>query len=207
MKEKLLDILAIFVEKYLIQTVLTVIMAFLTYYKVPSDNPMLIKFSTIGFSVFVFCVWFIIIEIIKIIWNSIRRKSSEIHRDAYYSKENQAKTEKVLEMFWNRIDAMDPRDYRLLIEFIKNGNKPHYEAGFICGESLLTSDWVYRNQLDLSEKVIIDTEMNVSDGKGGFHIKPTTFIAKYQYKLKDDIYHILKYSYEKYGRISHFERE
>ena len=48
--------------------------------------------------------------------------------------------------------------------------------------------------------------MNLME-KVAFHIKPITFAAKYRYKLKDDIYRILKYSYEKYGRISHFERE
>ena len=78
-------------------------------------------------------------------------------------------------MFWNRIDTMNPRDYRLLMEFIKSVNKPHYEDGFICGESLLTSYLVYKNQLDLSEKVIIDTESNESDGKGSFSYQTDNF--------------------------------
>ena len=32
-----------------------------------------------------------------------------------------------------------------------------------------------------------------------------TIPGKYQYVLKDDIYQILKYSYENYGKISHFK--
>ena len=45
MVEKLLDILAIFFEKYFIPSIIAVVLAFITYYKAPADNELLVKFS------------------------------------------------------------------------------------------------------------------------------------------------------------------
>ena len=66
MIEKLLDTLKIFLEKYFIPTIIAVVLTFITYYKTPADNALLVKLNTIGFYVFVFCLWFLLI--VLIIW-------------------------------------------------------------------------------------------------------------------------------------------
>lgn len=56
--DKLLDIVKMFLENYLIPTVLSVVLTFVTYYKTPKDFSMLVKFTIIGYCAFVFCIWF-----------------------------------------------------------------------------------------------------------------------------------------------------
>lgn len=66
MSEKLLDLLKIFFEKYLVLIVIVIVFFFIVYYVIFMDNKLLVKFIIWGYVVFLFCVWFLIIELV--IW-------------------------------------------------------------------------------------------------------------------------------------------
>ena len=66
MSEKILDLFKVFLEKYLIPTVVAVVFSFITYYLTPANNNLLVKFTVRLYSVFLFCIWFLIIELV--IW-------------------------------------------------------------------------------------------------------------------------------------------
>ncbi len=48
MSEKLLDLLKIFLEKYLVPTVIAIVFSFIAYYVTPTDNKLLVKFTIWG---------------------------------------------------------------------------------------------------------------------------------------------------------------
>ena len=91
------------------------------------------------------------------------------------------------------------------MEFIKNGNKPHFEAGICLGEGLLNSQWVYKSEVQADKKIPAKV-YNVNRMNAEQTNEFITLSARYQYILKDEIFQILKYSLETYGKISHFQR-
>lgn len=201
MVEKLLDILAIFFEKYFIPSIIAVVLAFITYYKAPADNELLVKFSIKGFCSFVFCLWFLLIVLIiwsiKKFWNSIKNKK---YHDALI-RENNYKT---INSFWIKVDQLSRDDYDLLLEFVNNENKPititSIPDSYHC---LLKSNWIHKTEIESPKKVLISLDHNKNISlNSGYKIIP----AKYQYVLVDEIYKLSKYSLDNYGKIGHIKR-
>ena len=205
MSEKLLDLLRIFLEKYLVPTVTAIVLSFITYYFTPTDNRLLLKFTIWGYSVFLFCVWFLCIKFV--IWliekiqyhnyskgieeRSKQRKASELQED--------------LEWIWTEIDSLSSNDYKILLQFIKNGNKPYYSSSIYCGDCLLNSEWVHKTVSKPAKQELIQSKRDSSSRASSLPAYET-ISGTYQYILRNDIYQLLKYSYATYGRISHFER-
>ncbi|PWJ47791.1 hypothetical protein [Faecalicatena contorta] len=209
MVEKLVDILKIFLEKYFIPTIIAVVLSFVTYYITPEDNAVLIKFGVMGFSVCCFLIWFLIVEMVmgifKGIISAVNRKIKGEKRQIYENDRIERENKEILEVLWTRVDEMNARDYQLLVEFINNGNQPHYEAGQYFGDCLLNSDWVHKTVVQAEKQVPIKIERSSMEGIHRFPIYET-ISARYQYVLKDELYKALKYSMDKHGKISHFER-
>jgi hypothetical protein len=184
-----------------------VVLTFVTYYKTPEDFSMLVKFTVVGYCVFAFCVWFLLIYtfmwIIKAFIKGIKEKADE---KEYVNKSLLRDEAKVLEQLWTDVDGLSVSDYKLLVKFIETGNKPHYTAGTVCGNCLLNSEWVHCSQVREEKQMSI--KVAPSPNKGNRIMLPIqeTISAKYQYILRQEIFDLLKYSKEKYGKISHFER-
>lgn len=205
MSEKLLDLLKLFCEKYLVPTVIAIVFSFITYYVTPADNKLLLKFTILGYAVFLFCVWFLIIEFVIWVVQKIQyhNYSKGIEQS---SKQRQArKLQEGLESAWSEIDRLSPNDYKLLIQFVTNGNKPYYSSGTHFGKCLLNSEWVHKTVSKPAKQVLIQTKRTSSSRAIPLPVHET-ISETYQYILRNDIYQLLKYSYETYGKISHFEK-
>ena len=184
MSEKLLDLLKIFLEKYLVPTVIAIVLSFITYYITPTDNKLLVKFTIGGYAVFLFCAWFLCIEFVIWLIQKIQyhNYSKTVEQQ---SKQLQARElQEDLELLWTEVDSFSLSDYKLLLQFVKTENKPYFSSGVFYGNCLLNSEWVH--------KTVSKPEKSV--------------LGNYQYILRNDIYRLLKYSYQKYGKISHFEK-
>lgn len=208
--DKLLDIVKMFLEKYLIPTVLSVVLTFVTYYKTPEDFSMLVKFTVVGYCVFAFCIWFLVIYafiwIIKAFIKGIKAIKEKVDEKEYVNKSLLQDESRVLEQLWTDVDGLSVSDYKLLVKFLETGNKPHYTAGTVYGNCLLNSEWVHCSQVREEKQVPIKVAPSPNKGNRIMLPMQETISAKYQYILRQEIFELLKYSQEKYGKISHFER-
>ena len=204
MTEKLLDTLKIFFERHLIPTVSAVVASFITYYITPADNALLIKFNIIGFSVFLFCIWFLVIKLIIWFFEKIQCLSYSRKEEQRHSQREALQERETMEALWTDVDRLSQSDYRLLLKFVRNENKPYLTSGTHFGECLLNSGWVHKTISKPERKIPIKTQRSSSSKAIPLPVYET-ISETYQYILNDDIYKLLKYSYEHYGKISHFE--
>lgn len=209
MEKSIVDCLKLFLEKYFILSVTAIVLTFITFLAVPSDLFIIKKLGNTMFSVFSFCSWFLILELFKFIFKSIVQFFNVKRKQRYLRKSRKEETLKVnkelLERLWTEVDSMSPRDYELLMSFITNGNQPYVTASIFCGSCLLNSEWVHKSLCKEEERVSIPGRTSSNSNEIPLE-RYADVQAKYQYILKDEVYQILKYSQDKYGRISHFNR-
>lgn len=208
--DKLLDIVKMFLEKYLIPTVLSVVLTFVTYYKTPEDFNMLAKFTIVGYCVFVFCIWFLLIFfaiwLVKFIFNGIKGLLKKANENEKLNQMQSQDEEKALEVLWGYVDKLSIQDYKLLMKFLETENQPYCDSGTYFGECLLNSDLVHRSLVEEEKQEAIKSAPSSNAGNRIMFPIYETIPAKYHYILRKEIYEMLKYSQEKYGRISHFKR-
>lgn len=192
MVEKLLDIVKLFFERYLISSIFATILSFITFYITPETYNLLIKFGLKGYCVFVFLVWFLIVLGIKQLCSKISNIVYTFKSNKYLNSQNEKENKIALELLWTYVDKLSIDDYKLLIQFIDTNNQPHVTSGIACGNCLLNSDWVHKTQIE-------------GEQFKGRNLYETSSI-KTAYILHDDIFQALKYSKEKYGKISHITR-
>lgn len=210
MKE-LANILKVFVEKHLIPTVLAVGCAILTLIFVPSDFWMITKIGITWFGVFLFCAFFVVSQIVIKIFKAI---AHVIHKSRIRSSEQERITKEnrvALQQLWTLVDGMTPEDYDYLMQFIKSNNAPIE----ITGNTMYLGDRLFNSKfVNVTTKAIKEERPSLSNNplaKSGHLVMPIEGVVfstvTKQYKLKDDFYQILKYSYDKHGRISNFDKE
>lgn len=196
MSDKLIDILKVFLEKYFIQVLIAIITTVIVYFITPEDMNFLKKIGKEIYLLFCFICCFLIVEFVIYIFKKIQSK-------IYFNKLNKEQNENVmnenLKYIWNYVDNLDYNDKKILSYCLKNKNKViNIESGVVNYK--LFEEWFDETQsisngtirqfdyMKVEEKDIIEKDRII-----------------YQYKIKDDIYEMLKYSKKKYGKISHFK--
>lgn len=204
--EKLSELLKIFLEKHLIPTVLSIIVGILSVAYTPEETKLLVHTGKILYAILFFCLAFIIIEFILWMIKTIREKIDKVCNNIREKEYQEREMKKLLEDVWTLVDKMKPQDREILMEFLNNNNSPICAEGESGGNSLFTSDYVVSTIVHNDEKMILNDPNGVLGKKEGkILISKMSFgITKRQYKLRDDFYQILKYSYSHYGRISYF---
>ncbi len=103
---------------------------------------------------------------------------------------------------WGYVDSLIPLDKKYLFDFLKNKNKP-----IKVGIQLFTVGLLSDNRVVVSTDKVFPSES----------VTNTDIDVKYTYnnhgkfksykliKSRDDFYNLLKYSYDKYGKISHID--
>lgn len=177
MWEKLIEPLKVFLEKYFFSTILSFVGTIVIFIIIPENNPVLVKLGKELFCVFFFFVIFIFIELLKWLYHSIRIRNEKKQKALEYKKEREKIEQEEIDYLWSRIDKLDPQIRKSVKQLVTNNNS-----------QLLLKD---RVKIGLLPSDLFDTT----------EIKSNT----YGYKLKSDMYESLIYSYEKYGKISHFE--
>jgi hypothetical protein len=161
---------------------------------------MLIKLGNTLFLILLFCIAFVFIEFIIFIINRLKSFNEKRREETMYVGWN---IKEQLEQMWKYVNGLSPADRKLLDEFIKSDNKPYIENGniFHSGNTLLTSELVHKRRIsknsDESQISYTNNDLKFAMYEG--------MNSKTEYVLKDEVYKLLKYSKEKYGRISHFD--
>lgn len=201
--------LKVFAEKHLIPTIVSISGAIIAILYLPYDYWMIVKLGKILFLLLAFSMFFLVTKLIVFVCSKIYSCVHRIKRKEYFERSNVGNEKKNMEALWTAVDKLCPNDRDLLKEFLDSNNSPITKSSSTrySGNSLLNSDWVVSTEeygedeepailsSNLKGKMIL-TNPDILSGC-------RTIIVKY--KLREDIYLILKYSKEKYGKISHFE--
>lgn len=205
--EKLAELLKVFLEKHLIPTVISIMFAIVCAALTPSNFIIIEKLGLFWQGILAFCVCFIFTQIIIAIFRCRNKKEKYKQSTSVHSQRIKLDNMEALERLWTYVDGRSPSDKELLMTFIQTNNKPIEQSGEIFGDCLLCSQLVNVTIVKPSQEtqLIIGQPIEKSPKATRIPIGQMIFSQPVkQYKLKDDFYKLLKYSYDKYGRISHF---
>lgn len=189
-----------FAEKHLIPSVISLAAGFIAVLALPEDSWMITKISKVGVGVLAFALCFLLVELIIFIAKRISKKIS----DRKYEKKHQKQLEKeTIDNLWSSVDSFTPGDRALIHNFLETNNEPIETEGYSWYEpgSLFSSGWVDSTLVPYH----FENEDNEISKEHGIPLSHFINQGKTRYKLKDDIFQLLKYSMEKYGKISSFE--
>ncbi len=197
----------VFAEKHLVPSVISVVGAIAALLFLPSDYWMITKVGKFLFFFFAAGVVFLVIKLLMWLWQKIRAWFGKKEDKQYYNHRASKQEKMDMEELWTAVDSFGPDDRKLLKEFLDSNNTPieRPSGTRYFGKSLLASNWVVSTEeYGEEEQTII-----LSDHLKGKAIPVGSLgIGKplvVKYKLRDEIFTALKYSKEKYGKISHFE--
>lgn len=197
--EKLIDLLKPLIEKYLFTTIISVVLAILGVVLFPDVLNLKEQVGQFFYGLLLFCICFLAVSLIKYIYLNIKHASYQKKSDKQHYRELEAEQ---LEVLWGYVDSLSPLDKKYLFDFLKNKNKP-----IKVGIQLFTVGLLSDNRVVVSTDKVISSESVIN----------TDIDVKYTYnnhgkfksykliKLREDFYNLLKYSYDKYGKISHFD--
>lgn len=226
MEKTLIDLFKILIEyskKHIIPVAISFIAMIITFAWFDSENDLLLKLGKPLFLLFFFCIYFVIIEffiwivtnIIKCYNNKIAKKKAdkekkELEERKMHEAERRREEmeEKNLEALWEFVDSLSQPDYDYLEKFLQTDNKViEVEETFEFREGLFCSNIVNKTVLkEPSIKPIKIARESTNDIflPIGNHYEAVPRIIGY--KLKTEVFELLKLSKEKYGRISHFNK-
>lgn len=207
--EKFADILKLFFEKHLIPTVIAISTSLILWLYVPSGYWMIKNIGELWFCVLVSCVVFLIIELLIAIYNHVISKKSLSEVRNYNKKREKEKLEKNLKKVWSIIDDLPVNDREFLWESVKTNNTPVEGYRSPMSYRHETIGWILTTKLSEPKTFIkyydkkTGKEIMANELTGNETESLTTYYNLY--KLDDEIFNLLKYSYKKYGRISNFD--
>lgn len=112
---------------------------------------------------------------------------------------------------WDYVDSLELQDRHYLSEFLKTDNQPIEVMGEAFGFGLLANrkivactDKKQKCAPALNRKVEFEGHLVFPPPDVPYMSYPAPTKL---YRLKDDFFELLKHSYEKYGKISHFDME
>lgn len=197
------EVLKVFLEKYFIISIFASVMTGIIFLITPDEHFIRVKLGNVWlFALFTFGVFFVVLFSIVQCWSWFKNK---ITNKAYEKQQNEKNEKACLEKLWRDVDCLSNDDYKILMIFMNNGNQPiiKEDVGMFYGGRLLNSEYVHST-------IVKNPEQNSEDVYQEYRGNIRTLIrakpVKRQYKLKQEFYKILKYSQEKYGRISNFQR-
>lgn len=199
----------VFVEKHLISTVISVVISIIAFLVLPTDFWMIVKLGKVPFALLVAGILFLFIQLVIYFYHKITKW---LFNKAFYRHYDQSADEgerKTLEKLWSAVDAYSPDDRKTIKEFLQTNNTPIEKSSGVCyfSSSLFNSNWVISTEEYGEEKPVVHIPEKLK-GKA-IPINPSAFVGGREiimkYKLRDEIFNALKYSMDKYGKISHFE--
>lgn len=210
MWEAIASVLKIFLEKYLIPTVISVVGGILALLYLPEEYSwMTEKIGKVTIVILVAGLIFLLIEFIFLICKIGRKIYSKLNMIKSNNKYKIENEKQVIEALWKNVESLSADDRELLIEFIENGNNPIERSSGIrySFDSLLNSKWVVSIEEYKEDEKLEFVLSEKSKGKS-IAVNPAVFYGGKttvkKYKLNDEIYKLLKYSMDKYGKITHF---
>jgi len=182
MWEAIGESLKVFVEKHLVPTVSSVVVAILAVLLLPDEYAWMIeKVGKNWFMLLIAGVVFLAVELVIWLFSKVRNGWYGVQNKAYYKRQEAKESQEQLEQWLSFVDRLSADDRELIMTFIRTNNAPQVQRAN-----------VYRcyNPESIHATNAIVSQKN-KDGS-------TT------YKLDDRFYRTMKAIYEDRGSISHF---
>lgn len=197
----------VFAEKHLIPSVISIVGAIISLIFIPWDYWIIVKIGKFLFFILVAGVVFLVVKFMFFCWQKIMSFKNGNDLKQYYNQNAIKSEKKNIEELWTAVDKFNPDDRKLLQEFLESSNAPitRSSGNRYFGNSLLASNWVVSTEEygEEEQPIILSEKLKGKAIPIGAMGAGRAIVVKY--KLHDDIYSALKYSKEKYGKISHFE--
>ena len=197
MFEKIVDILKTFFEKHFLPSLLSVVITGIVYFITPNDFAILIKLEKNFYLLVIFCLSLLIIEILII---SIRKLNNIV----YYLKEKKKYNDRIIQeninYLYDLLDSLSPEEFDL-VEYFVNNNNQYVTSHIDYVNNKYNFDTIFNSR---RYKIKEDEIVSINP----YHIEKRCSYKKgdyvNQFKLKEDIYEILKYLKKKTGKIYRF---
>lgn len=207
--DKIADVIRIFIEKHLIPSVISITVAIIALLLMPEDNWIIVKIGKMLVFILAFCITFLIIQILILLINAIKniiRKRNELY---HRKKLNKAEKKEAIDQINEFVDQLTPDDKKILITFIRNGNKTLIALDRVRSDSfnvLLYNTKIMNIASYYNDIPVIDTtrywmtsdlEQMLNQG-----MRP---IGEFkQYRIKDNVFHDLELVYKTTGKLGNF---
>ena len=197
-----------FVEKHLIPTVISVVVSISSFLILPTDFWMIERIGKVPFALLVAGIAFLGIQLLIFFFLKMRGWIANKSAEEYKFQRDVKLEKEVLEKLWSSVDGFNQDDRKVLREFLESQNAPIERSSgtHYYGNSLFNSEWLVSTE-EYRETEPVSFNPQKTKGVVTFNVFDTystrTVVTKY--KLREDIYSALKYSMDKYGKISHFE--
>lgn len=195
----------VFAEKYFIPAILSITGALVVLLFLPDDYWMLVKLGRNWLAVLLCGILFLAIIFVIFICKKIVSAQKKHKSQKYYRSQDERRENENMDALWSSVDSLMPDDRQMIKDFLKNNNSPLVKSAGerYFGNRLLNSEWVVSTEEFGEDQPVVLSERLKGKGIPVDMTQCRTIVKKY--KLRDDIFAILKYSQEKYGKISHFE--
>lgn len=120
MIQSFLELLKVFFEKGFIKTLCAIVIAGVIYYFTPEDCSVIIKFTNIGYFVFVLVCSYLFVELLCKIFKLLSKIGRRIS-DAFRYAINQERKAKEL---WSNLEKANDDEYEMVINLLKTDNEP-----------------------------------------------------------------------------------
>ena len=209
MKEAITEFCKVFAEKHLVPSVVSIAGAIAAFLFLPSDYWMITKIGKVLFFIFAVCLIFLAVEFMAFCCHKLCSHKNRNAKEKYYNQSAARNEQQEMEKLWTAVDEFAPDDRKLLKEFLENENAPiiRSSGSRYFGNSLLASDWVVSTEEydDHAEEPPFILPSNQKGKAIPIYSDSVGRPLVVKYKLRNEIFTFLKYSKEKYGKISHFE--
>lgn len=191
------------VDRYMISSLLSIVISSVLLIFIKEDNIFIIEYGKVISFVVLWISILLILEMLKYLLYFVRLKS--VKRNVVSVNEKLV-IDKNIEIMMYQIDEMSVADKGLLYNFLETDNEPIIRIGntFYASDSLLSSNWVHSSahivEFDSdAESQPVDNLNRVNS----ILIAPNN--SKKKYRLKNDIFMMLKYIYQEKKKLSHFD--
>lgn len=209
--EKLTEIIKLFLEKYFVPSMISAPVTIIIAAIFPDILSIRSQTNLAMYVVAIFCVVFIIVWTIQNVARGIWHKYIEHKNRIFQRNQMQAELQNQIKMLWSYVDKLNPSDKEVLFRFIHTHNEPVTSTKMYFGNSIFNNEDI----MNVTIKEIQTQPVEHHAHKSQFAkehicmpiIRPPIETNVKMYKLKDDFFRLLKYSYEHYHQISNFKED
>lgn len=208
--EKLADILKLFLEKYFVPTLISVAISIFIVAKIPDILQISEKTNETLYFILIFCLVFLIVILTCKAYKSIHSKIEHLKAKEQHQKYVETENRKALEILWKFVDKLSIPDKRALFNFLRTNNAPIESSTIHLGDSIFNNSNIMCETIVGSIQEKPYHSISNPKNRGLVYVpleQPIISTPVKRYRLNDEFFSLLKYSYEEYNRISHFEED
>lgn len=202
MEKNIIELLKLFIEKYLYQTLISVVVSIFCVAFFPDIFGIYKRMGKFIYGIFLFCITFLIISIIIYFKTTIKKK---IQQTKYEREKNSCELQEDLENLWTYVDSLSVEDRNYLKIFLDNGNAPIERNGYPFIQGLFTNTNIILCTEKEKKPIKTQNQDEIISSETFYHIYNSCVTQNKLYRLRNEFYELLKYSYENYHKISHFD--